>query len=123
MNRTLAAKTILMLVLLTATAGAHAADQGPVTLLCSWNKQCTATGACTAYTGSMHFKIDYARQTAGIELGDGSYDTVPAKITDKEISFSKVSQWTINRQTGEYRDGMAGIGEVRGSCDMGGGKK
>jgi hypothetical protein len=123
MNRTLTTKLPLALVALAGVHCAQAADQGPVTLLCSWNQQCTGTGTCTAYTGSMHFKIDYAKQTAGIELGDGSYDTVPAKITDKEISFSKVSQWTINRQTGAYRDSSPGIGENRGSCDMGGTKK
>jgi hypothetical protein len=115
-------KLSLALAALAAVDGARAADQGTVTLLCNWSQQCTSTGACTSYTGSMHFQIDYARQTAGIELGDGSYDTVPAKITDKEISFSKISQWTINRQTGQYRDSSPGIGEVRGICDMSGKK-
>jgi len=123
MNRTLLTKLLLAAAALGGMACAHAADQGAVTLLCTWNQQCAAAGACTSYTGSMHFKIDYTAQTAGIELGDGSYDTVPARITDKEITFSKISQWTINRQTGQYRDSSPGIGEVRGSCDLGGGKK
>lgn len=124
MNRQLMTKGFLVLAAaLACVHSAHAADQGMVTLLCTSNKQCTSAGACTSYTVSAHYQIDYARQTAGIELGDGSYDTVPAKITDKEISFSKISQWTINRQTGEYRDSSPGIGEVRGSCDMSGKKK
>jgi len=123
MNGTLVTKLSLALAALAGIDCAYAADQGAVTLLCSWNQQCTATGACTSYTGSMHFKIDYIGKTAGIELGDGSYDTVPARITDQEISFSKISQWTINRQTGQYRDSSPGIGEVLGSCDMGGRKK
>ncbi len=123
MNRTLPTQIFLMLAALAGVHAAQAADPGAATLLCTWNQQCTATGACTAYTGSMHFRIDYARQTAGIELGDGSYDTVPAKITDKEISFTKISQWIINRQTGDYRDFSPGIGEVRGNCDLSGKKK
>jgi len=120
MNRAPVTKASLALAL--ALAGGHcvhAADQGEVTLLCTWNKQCTSAGACSSYTGSAHYKVDYARQTVGIELGNGGYDIVPAKITDKEISFSQFSQWTINRQTGEYRDGSPGIGEIRGNCDMG----
>ena len=123
MNRTLLTKMSLVLAALASVHGAQAADQGVVTLLCTWNQQCTSAGSCTAYTGSMHFQIDHARQTAGIELGNGSYDTVPAKITDKEISFGQISQWTINRGTGEYRDSSPGIGEVRGNCDMGSRKK
>jgi len=123
MNRTLLTNILLALVALAGVHGAQAADQGAVTLLCTWNQQCTSAGSCTAYTGSMHFQIDYTKQTAGIELGNGSYDTVPAKITDKEISFGKISQWTIDRQTGAYRDSSPGIGEVRGNCDMGNKKK
>src|SRR5262249_21356157 len=102
MKQTLLTRLALTLAAL-AVHGAYAADQGPGTLLCSWNQQCTATGSCTEYKGSMHFQVDYTRQTVGIELGNGSFETVPAKITDKEISFSKYSQWTINRQTGAYR--------------------
>lgn len=124
MNRTLATKVLLALAATLASIHcAQAADQGVVTLLCTSNKQCTSTGSCTSYVVSAHYQVDYARQTVGIEIGDRSYDTVPAKITDKEISFSKISQWTINRQTGEYRDSSPGIGEVRGSCDMGGKKR
>jgi hypothetical protein len=120
MKRAPVTKASLALVLLLV--GGHsvqAADQGVVTLLCTWNKQCTSAGACSSYTGSAHYKVDYAKQTVGIELGNGGYDTVPAKITDKEISFSQFSQWTINRQTGEYSDSSPGIGEIRGNCDMG----
>jgi hypothetical protein len=123
MSRTLSVKGSLLLAALAGAHCAHAADQGAVTLLCSWNQQCTSTGACTSYTGSMHFQVDYARQTVGIELGNGSYDTVPAKISEKEIAFSNISQLTIDRQTGAYRNSSPGIGEVRGSCDMGGKKK
>lgn len=124
MNRTPATKLLLALAATLASVHcAYAADQGVVTLLCTSNKQCTSAGACTSYTVSAHYQVDYTRQTVGIELGDGSYDTVPAKISDKEITFSKISQWTIDRQTGEYRDSSPGIGEVRGSCDMSGKKK
>ena len=55
MNWTLATRLFVALAALASVRRALAAAQGPVTLLCTWNQQCTSTGSCTSYTGSMHF--------------------------------------------------------------------
>lgn len=56
MKRAPVAKASLALVLLIVGGhSVHAAHQGVVTLLCTWNKQCTSAGACSSYTGSAHY--------------------------------------------------------------------